>query len=88
MLRRDVSRIIPLVSILLTPLLGLAAGDSDLPDRERIHHSYESGRKEDPVREHRRWRGHPAWTMTKRGGERNAGLGGRDEATGYAPRGR
>ena len=27
---------------LLTPPLGVAAADSDLPDRERIHHSYEA----------------------------------------------
>jgi hypothetical protein len=34
-------RIVPVILTLLTPLLGIAAEDPDLPDRERIHHSYE-----------------------------------------------
>jgi hypothetical protein len=40
-MRRRLSWIIPAVSTLLTSLPGVAAGDADLPDRERIHHSYE-----------------------------------------------
>ena len=41
MIRRHASRIVPALLILLTSMLGAGAADTDLPDRERIHHSYE-----------------------------------------------
>jgi DUF4097 and DUF4098 domain-containing protein YvlB len=43
-MRRQVSRLVPALLILLTPMLGAAATDTDLPDRERIHQSYELAR--------------------------------------------
>ena len=44
MMRREVSRLVPALLILLTPALGAAAADADRPDRERIHQSYELAR--------------------------------------------
>jgi len=44
MIKRDAFRLVPALLILLIPMLGAAAADTERPDSERIHHSYELAR--------------------------------------------
>jgi DUF4097 and DUF4098 domain-containing protein YvlB len=40
-MRKKPSQMFPALLVLLAPMLGAGAADTDLPERERIHHSYE-----------------------------------------------